>query len=229
MENRKHAWSGLLGAAAIVLLLASGCATSKPMPLNESATTLDLAKEGVAIFTVRTSNQFKTGYQPNVGFVHVKQRAGEKKELFNFPAPGPIAAVEEQYNEYLVSISLPPGKYKLRHIGGSSNKLLVYSTFFVPVFVDIELKPNKILYLGRIEATLRERKNDSELRGGPLAPLLDQAVSGFSKGTFDIKIYDNYDKDMAAFTQKYPLLKKYTVEKAVLPPWKKPSDAELNE
>ncbi len=95
------------------------------------------------------------------------------------------------------------------------------------MYTPIELKPNKIVYLGRIEAVIRERKNDGELRAGPVVPLLDQAVTGFAGGTFDINVYDNYDKDIALFKQIYPLLNKYTVEKAVLPQWKKPTEEEM--
>jgi hypothetical protein len=222
---------GLVFSTLMVLtatVLFGGCATVKPMPLSGETKTLDLSKETVAIFTVKTSNPFKPGYQPHVSYVHVRQNGGqEKKETFSFSVNDAYSKVENQYDEYLVSISLPPGKYKLRHIGGTSGVFPVHGNFAVPVFADVELKPNKLVYLGRVEATLRERKNDSEIRGGSPIPLIDQAVTGFGKGTFDINIYDNYDKDVALFKQIYPVLKSYSVEKAVLPPWKRPTEEEM--
>lgn len=129
--------------------------------------------------------------------------------------------------EYLVSISLPPGRYKLREISGASGGFPVLGTFSIPVYTKFEMRPNTLVYLGRIEAVVRERKDDNELRAGPVFPLLDQAITGFSGGTFDIRIFDNYEEDFSFFVEKYPLLSKYAVEKAVLPPWRKPSEEEM--
>ena len=70
----------------------------------------------------------------------------------------------------------------------------------------------------------RKRQDDNELRAGPVIPLIDQAVAGFSGGTFEVKIFDNYDDDMAVFRQKHPALGHFTVERAVLPPWTKPPE-----
>ncbi len=231
MAQGKRKQAGLFSVVMVIfaVLFMGGCATVKPMPLGDDTKALDLSKETVAIFTLKTSNPFKPGYQPHVGYVHVRQAAGEKKETFSFTVKEAYNKVENEYDEYLISISLPPGKYKLRHIGGTSGVFPVRGIFAVPVFADLELKPNTIMYLGRIEASLRERKNDGEIRGGSVIPLLDQAVTGFGKGTFDITISDNYDKDVALFAQKYPALKNYSVEKDVLPPWKRPTDAELSE
>lgn len=104
----------------------------------------------------------------------------------------------------------------------------ISGTFAVPVYSKFELRPRSVVYLGRVEAVVRERKDDSELRAGPVIPLIDQAVVGASGGTFDVKIFDNYDEDLAAFQKKHPFLDRYQVEKAVLPPWTKPTDEEMN-
>jgi hypothetical protein len=81
-----------------------------------------------------------------------------------------------------------------------------------------------VTYLGRIEAVIRERKEETELRAGPLIPLLDQAVTGFSGGTFDIEIVDRYETDIAEFAKRHPFLASQSVGRAVLPPWKPPTD-----
>ena len=85
----------------------------------------------------------------------------------------------------------------------------------------------KIVYLGRIEAVNRKRASDDQLRAGPILPLVDQAVSGFADGTWHIKVYDNYESDIRAFQEKYPVLGNYSVEKMLLPPWEKPTPAEM--
>jgi hypothetical protein len=91
-----------------------------------------------------------------------------------------------------------------------------------------ELVPRSIVYLGRVEAVVRERKNDTELRAGPLIPLIDQSVAGYSGGTFHIHILNNYDSDRAFFREKYPALQAVTVDQVVLPEWRQPSKEDMN-
>jgi hypothetical protein len=79
-----------------------------------------------------------------------------------------------------------------------------------------------------VEAVRRERKEDTELRAGPLFPLLNQAVTGFSGGTFDVTIRDAYDDDLARLRKVYPALGKLEVSRAVLSPWRKPSDQDMD-
>lgn len=220
------------------ILLLSGCATmmgvdfAKPIALNDETKALDIQKESVALLTVRTSNQYKPGYQPYVwGVLVVTNNGSVKKETYRFgDRIGRLERseeVERQYNEYLISFSLPAGKYKLRYIDGTGGVFPVQGRFAIPVFADFDLTPNKIVYLGKIEATLRERKNNEELRSGSVFPLIDQAATGFYSGTFDINIYDNYEKDVSLFKEKYLVLNGFTIEKTVLAPWKQPTKDEL--
>jgi hypothetical protein len=92
----------------------------------------------------------------------------------------------------------------------------------------LELVPCSIVYLGRVEAMVPERKNDTELRAGPLIPLIDQSVAGYSGGTFHIHILNNYDSDRAFFREKYPALQAVTVDQVVLPEWRQPSKEDMN-
>ncbi len=222
----------------MIFLVLTGCATMtgadfvKPIALNDKTNALDLQKESVALLTLKTSNQYKPGYQPDVWGIYVLTNDGkEKKEIYRFGPKvyslTPYDKVKKEFNEYLVSISLPAGKYKLRHINGTGGVVPVRGNFVIPVYSDFDLAPNKVIYLGRIEATLRERKSDDELRAGLAMPLIDQAASGFYSGTFDINIYDNYEKDVSLFKKEYPILNSFTIEKLVLSPWKKPTEEEL--
>ena len=218
----------------VMVMAMYGCAmlTPKPMALTDESNALDLQKESVAILTVWTSNQYKPGYQPDISRIIVFNQDGKEKNEYIFGDKVgvlvPYDKDEKKFNEYLVSIALPAGKYKLGRIFGFGGAFPIRGNFSIPVFSDFELAPNKIVYLGRIEATLRERKSDSELRAGSVIPLIDQATTGFYSGTFDISIYDNYDKDISLFKQKYPLLNNFTVEKAVLPPWRQPTEEEMD-
>jgi hypothetical protein len=64
--------------------------------------------------------------------------------------------------------------------------------------------------------------NDEEHRAGGVLPLIDQAVAGFSDGTFDVVFSDNYDGDMGRFISKFPALNNVPVEKAILSQWVRP-------
>jgi hypothetical protein len=74
----------------------------------------------------------------------------------------------------------------------------------------------KIVYAGRIRAHMRDRKSDSEPRASSsMFPLLDQAVTGFYSGTYDITIEDKFDEDIALFRNKFPGLKQQNILKSV--------------
>lgn len=159
--------------------------------------------------------------------VKVHTKKADKEETFSFSAGAVHRSVEEQYNEYLISLSLAPGKYKLQDIVGISTGFLIMGNFAVPIYADFELPANKAVYLGRIEATNREKKNDDEAAAGSIIPLIDQGVTGYASGTFDVSIYDNYEKDIPLFKQKYKVLKEINIDKLVLPSWKQRTEQEL--
>jgi len=217
-------------AASCALGLLSGCASMKPMALSKDAQKLDLTQESIALMTVRVGNSYKTSYQPRLRYVAVRSDEGDKKgTVFQI---GELVSRDEsetnQYEEAVVSFSLPPGKYQLRTLGVASQSLLTPGNGMVPVYTRFDVKPQQVVYLGRIEAVRRERKNDSELRAGIVIPLIDQAVSGYSGGTFDVVIRDSYENDLATLRKLYPALEKVQVTKAVLPKWRKPSDEDMN-
>lgn len=212
----------VLTVLGIVWLLV-GCATVKPMGLNEPLTSLPQSKEAVAFFSLRIMNRNKPGFQPKVSHVFVWEADKEKREKYSFKVDDPYRQGKDEFNDYLVSVRLPSGGYMLREIFGFAGFFPIRGMFAAPVFERFDLSPGTIVYLGHIEATIRERKSDDELRAGPLIPLIDQAVTGLSGGTFEIQISDDYDNDVLAFSEKYPGLVATTIERSVLPPWSRPS------
>jgi len=58
--------------------------------------------------------------------------------------------------------------------------------------------------------------------------LIDQAVAGFSTGTFDVVVEDKYDEDMKLFISEYPALQNTKVEKSILPQWIRPEKRTTN-
>jgi hypothetical protein len=176
---------------------------------------------------LKVSNQYKPNYQPFVDFMTVLKDNGER---LTFPVDKPYNKIENQFNEYLISINLSAGSYKIGCMHGQSRQIILggkqsnnpLGYFYAPIFSDFELKQKNVVYLGHIEATVNRRKNKDDVMAGPPTPVLDQSTTGFLLGTFDIKITDNFDEDVAIFKQKYSVPNP-SVEKTILPPWKKPT------
>ena len=236
LKNKKSIMNLLTILIIIVFsLLVSGCFQSqivKNVAIVEDTKTIDTSQEATLLFSIKISNQFKPDWQPRVTIAQINFNDKENKNKENIfvqkLSQSLYKEVTNNFNENLISFSLPIGNYILTRI--KCQKPLAFCT--IPIHAVFEVKSNNIYYLGRIEAIIREIKNDDELSAedpnhGFLALPVPVSVamysSGFSRGTFDVKIFDNYDEDMVFFRQKYPVLKNYNVEKAILPPWKRPS------
>jgi hypothetical protein len=223
LTRRRSRSTGILVLLGLLGLL-TGCATTKPMGLSEALGGLAESKEAVAVFSLRTVNQHKPGYQPKVSHVFVWEDGKEKREKYSFTVDDPYRQGKDEFNEYLVSLRLPPGKYMLREFFGSAGTFPIRGMFGAPIYTRFELTPGTIVYFGHIEATIRQRTSDDQLRAGSLIPLIDQAVTGLSGGTFEIQISDNYENDLVAFRERYPGLVGASIERAILPPWSSPSE-----
>ncbi|VAV84377.1 hypothetical protein MNBD_DELTA01-567 [hydrothermal vent metagenome] len=104
---------------------------------------------------------------------------------------------------------IKPGKYKMLGVKGS----LKWSSFYVPVLLDFEVKAGEIIYIGNIVGTVRKQRMD------------DQTVvdSFFMRNSsFEVVIKDDYEYDMQIYRAKYPKLENYEIKKAILPAWTKP-------
>jgi len=164
--------------------------------------------------TAKISNELKKGYQPTSCFAVMMNTKKKKNNVFKVGKP--FNSVKQEYNDYLISMKCVPGENEIRSVNGLSDKILICGNFQIPVKKNINVEPGKIVYIGRLEAVNVKRENDTEPRSGSIFPLIDQSACGFSNGTWHIKIYDNYDEDIANFTKEYPVLSKYDIEKALL-------------
>ena len=71
---------------------------------------------------------------------------------------------------------------------------------------------------GRLEK-FQKGKRDGEFRAGPLIPLLDQAATGVSTGTFDVVLDDASATDIALFRSMFPALGEMPIETTLLTPF----------
>ena len=219
-------YSALIGLLFLMLML-GGCATMKPPALSHDVKKLDVSEESIALITVKIANKYKMSYQPNIKYVFIWEDKKENRKKYSFDVGEKHNEVENEFNEYLISFQLPPGKYKLREFFAQRGKFPVIGTFSLPIYTSFSIEPNKIIYLGNIDAYIKERTSDDELRAGPVIPLIDQAVTGASGGTFVIEITDHFNNDIAKFKQKYHQITGYDIINLALPPWKKPTKEDM--
>ena len=203
----------MCGLSVVIL---SGCVNLRPMALQPGMTDVSADHESIALFTLRTDNQYKPSFPPDVTVTQFLS-SDDKKTTIKFKPDKPYEA-EGSARDYLISIQLSPGPYVLDAVSGMSNKIFVIGSFSFPIDKNFVLETNEIVYLGRLEMVNRERKNGDERRSGSVIPLIDQSVTGYSGGTFDIKISDNFDNDVALFKQQFPFISEKEIMKRILSP-----------
>jgi len=221
LHSTKKMKNFTLASLICTIALLSGCATQIKMSPTKDTYALDTSKESTVLIGLTLRNDYHPSYQPSPIVLHVERGdASQMSDRLNFIFDREGVDENSTETNYLARISLPPGKYIMRGISGGAGLLPFHGNFFTPLHEDLEVKPNQIEYVGRVTAVVQERK-DGELRAGPMIPLLDQAVTGFSGGTWEVAVADNYESDVAAFRTAFPVLEKANVEKAILPPWDK--------
>lgn len=212
---------------ALFVFLLGGCATIKPSALNQGIQSINISQESIALLSIKVSNKYKPSYQPKIMYVFVWENGKDDNKKYSFKVEDPYKEIENEYNEYLISFQLKSGKYKLRELFAQSGIFPVRGTFSMPIYSVFEIEANKIIYLGHIEASIKEKTKNDELRAGPVIPLIDQAVTGASGGTFVIEITDLFKNDIDLFKKQYPYLSSYNIENRTLPQWKKPTEQDM--
>ena len=97
----------------VFALAAVGCTRSmalrgKHMP--------SLEDRSIAIFTLRTSNQFKPIFRPEVFSIELVPEG--KKRGQKFKVGRPFRESKKKFLEYLISVDLKPGTYKIENFTG---------------------------------------------------------------------------------------------------------------
>lgn len=211
-----------LAVVCVVAVLSTGCATKTKMAFEDDSEKLADKTKPVLLMTATIKNSYKTSYQPKTIVMYVeKPGASEAKDRLNFvmdekakdesddPAKG---------SQYFIRMELEPGTYELRGMTSIARSFPIVSWFFTPLHSSLDVKGSGVIYLGHVDATVRERQGD-EFKAGPSVPLLDQALSGASGGTFDVAISDAFATDEALFRQRFPALKDATISKQILAPF----------
>lgn len=222
----KHRFLSVVLLSAVALFGLSGCMTMKEMPLRSDVDRVELKNESVVIFSTRVMNDVFHRYQPKIiTAVIVPEGATEYSQWLSFKPQAPYSESEMGVKEYLLSANLAPGKYTLQEIRCMASAFPFNGFCEIPMNTAIKIdQPGQVLYLGHVNATIRERK-ENERRAGPVIPLIDQAATGMSGGAFDVVIEDRFDADVERYRNTYAALRNSDIQKAILPAWVRPTDA----
>jgi hypothetical protein len=206
----------------IVSLLLNGCAAVSKMALEDGSAKELESDKPIFIMSVNLRNQYKTNHQPKLTTLNVEQlKANGDKDKLNFSISEKGSKLSEDPNignRYLLRFQLDKGDYVIRGMTCISTGLLIYGSFFTPIHEQLTASAPGIYYLGNIDATVRQRNEESnEFKAGSSIPLIDQSVVGASGGTFDIKISDKWEQDKLDFLADFPILNSVQISKAVLP------------
>lgn len=199
--------------------LFAGCASAPYMPLAEDSPSLDPSKP-LFLMSVVVNNAYKERWQPRIlnVILETNGEAGKPQTMvFRMDAKGTVSP-EAGASTYLVRFPTGPAPHRVQGFNAMASAFPINGFYFVPLHAGLAKSEGGVHYLGSMKAVIRERK-DGEFRAGPPVPLIDQAFSGASGGTFDIEITDAYDADTALFRKTFAALKDVEIKKAVLPKW----------
>ncbi|OIO58094.1 MAG: hypothetical protein COX57_00430 [Alphaproteobacteria bacterium CG_4_10_14_0_2_um_filter_63_37] len=193
----------------VALWLLTGCASTQSMALEDEQAQVEVGDDAIVLLRMHTVNELKPGYPPAVLAIHVVDEATQESVAFKPRAR--LISLHDGY-EYLVSLRLPPGRYEISSMTGMSFGYHIQAHFEVPLHRRVTVPGGKVLYLGRIEARNVARIRDDQPPAGPLLPLIDQAVTGYSDGTFQVEILNLFKEDMRLFQHVFPALNSLPVE-----------------
>lgn len=210
----------ILAVVIFVPFILMGCATPTKMAFQNDSDVMTSASKPVFLMTATLKNGYKPSYQPKLIVVNVERtEAKDSRDRLNFTMDEKAkmeADTPEAGNSYLLRMELESGDYVIRGLTGFSGVFPIRGMFFAPLHADLNSVGPGVIYLGHVAATVRERK-EGEFKAGPSIPLIDQAVTGFAGGTFDIEISDQLETDEPMFKEKFPALRNVSIQKAVLP------------
>lgn len=208
----------LVGSVIFGCALLSGCATVNPMAINDKSVTVDTTSKSLVLMTVDISRSEKSCFEPKpLEIMFFKLPGQSKQDQQNFRLNEDDDTVDEgDHTIYLARMALAPGQYTFNSIWGQAKAFPFVGMFSVPLFLNLTVKPNSIIYVGRVVATLRPR-NGNEFSAGGMFPLIDQSVTGLSTGTWDIAIEDRSQKDIPLFRSNYHALASVSIESTILP------------
>lgn len=201
-------------------LLLTGCANVAPMAVDKQTKSLDVNSKSIVLMTVDLSRPEPSRYIPHPLWIDfTKKGSPEKSERLVFRVDKDAGNTSSEiHNKFLLRIALEPGQYELKTIFGNANAFPFNGFFQVPLLEDINILPNTVTYVGRVNALMRPRVGE-EFRAGSVIPLIDQAATGVSGSTFEVNIVDAAEEEVPEFKAAFSVLANVEIQKSILPPF----------
>lgn len=199
-------------SVVLAAFLFIGCVNTANMPLSEGVTAVDTSTKSLLIGRVHIKNENKPNHHPELSFVFVKK--GEEET--GYRAPALISEAGDKGKDYFVSLDVAPGPMTLKRIWFRRSVFPINASANLSVEQNLNIPAGKVVYIGNIDAVIKKRTSEDQIRAGSVIPLIDQAVAGFSDGTFEVKVTDNYEEDVKLLRSKYPFLKDKEIVKVLL-------------
>lgn len=178
--------------------------------LDNKATTMDWSKGSIVLMTVSMTNEYRPSYPPTrLGVVLGKRTDPRFRALMSSP-------VQAGTNIALMNQQLPAGYYTIEVITGQAASFPIFGAIRFNVDAPFVVPPRSVAYLGHLELVNKEKTSSDDQATGDALPLLDQAVSGFSGGTLEVSLQDNFDQDIVQLRKEYPALQGVNVVRAPL-------------
>jgi hypothetical protein len=180
----------------------------------------------IYLMTVTLRNTYVPAYQPKLQSVRVQKKTDTEYPTVILFQADPLAKTETDSpaigSTYLLRLELEPGEYSILGLNSVGQSVFVNGNFFTPLQVRVVSSAPGVYYLGHVEATVRERKND-EFRASGSIPVQEQRLVGAFGGTFDVEITDRWEADGPAFFAKIPALNGVSIQKEIMSPFNRAS------
>jgi len=191
-------------------VIMSGCATD--MPLQNGSSTVDTSTKSLLVGKLRVKNEFKPSFQPKLLNVAVTQNG----ETSSFGTPFLINDLGKEGKEYFYSLPVSPGKATISNMVIQSFGFLVVGSGIIPVNQSLNVPSNSVVYVGNLDASLIKRPSSDYVLAGSIIPLIDQAVTGYSDGTYKSTVTNDYDADVKLLKSKFPTLSNVEVKQLII-------------
>lgn len=210
-----------VAVCVFTLGLLAGCASS----LDKSATSVDLSEKSLVVVSAKFKNSYRPAFPARALRLSFKKLASPAETPAQ--ASSQTATVSEQLmstaeylaaegDEALFVLQLKPGRYEIDRILGSARYGILAGAIDFSVKAPFEVAPQAATYLGHIDITNVERKNSSDQASGHPLSLIDQAASGLSGGTLEIRLSDRFESDIHKTRAAYVALQKIEFIRAPL-------------
>ena len=230
----------------ITVFFLSGCSTA-PLTFEEDLQSTPGQKTTLYVYGITLKNQLRPCCQPRLLRLDIVEKETGKKPMDDIrwkiipirkvSDPDIMKATTQQSDPFklvntessnlnsdgLSYILLLENKnndkiYILRHLIGKNDSGIIHGHFEAPLHTEIVPNENGVFYSGHLSYIIRERQ-ENEFRAGPLLPLLDQYLVGYSIGTFDVEIQDKFEKDITELYKFFPIFSDISIQKKLLSPF----------